>query len=80
MSKRNSEQTNLLRRSIFWLMVLLAVVGITYYYDQSLLKDGLDAITSSAATKELPIYCVQTDKPQVSLSFDAAWGNVRMRK
>lgn len=23
----------------------------------------------------LPIYCVQTDKPQVALTFDAAWGN-----
>ncbi len=22
----------------------------------------------------LPIYCVQTDKPQVAISFDAAWG------
>lgn len=25
--------------------------------------------------RELPIYCVKTDKPQVALSFDAAWGN-----
>ncbi|MCR5836563.1 MAG: polysaccharide deacetylase family protein [Lachnospiraceae bacterium] len=25
--------------------------------------------------KELPIYCVKTEKPQVALSFDAAWGN-----
>lgn len=25
--------------------------------------------------RELPIYCVQTEKPQVALSFDAAWGN-----
>lgn len=25
--------------------------------------------------RELPIYCVQTDKPQAALSFDAAWGN-----
>ncbi|MBQ4346994.1 MAG: polysaccharide deacetylase family protein [Firmicutes bacterium] len=24
--------------------------------------------------RKLPIYCVQTDKPQVALSFDAAWG------
>ena len=23
----------------------------------------------------LPIYCVQTDKKQVAISFDAAWGN-----
>ena len=25
--------------------------------------------------RKLPIYCVDTDKPQVALSFDAAWGN-----
>lgn len=24
--------------------------------------------------RRLPIYCVQTEKPQVSVSFDAAWG------
>ena len=23
----------------------------------------------------LPIYCVQTDKKQIAISFDAAWGN-----
>ena len=80
MSKRNSEQTNLFRRSIFWLMILLAVVGITYSYEKSLFQDGIDIITSSASTKELPIYCVQTDQPQVELSFDADWGDGKMRK
>lgn len=25
--------------------------------------------------KELPIYCVKTDKPQIALTFDGAWGN-----
>lgn len=25
--------------------------------------------------KELPIYCVKTDKKQISLTFDGAWGN-----
>jgi peptidoglycan/xylan/chitin deacetylase (PgdA/CDA1 family) len=29
----------------------------------------------SAATRKLPIYCVQRDQKLVSLSFDAAWGN-----
>ena len=27
-----------------------------------------------AGKKALPIYCVQTDKKQISISFDAAWG------
>lgn len=34
--------------------------------------------TSSASLfrkKELPIYCVKTDKPQIALTFDGAWGN-----
>ena len=32
-------------------------------------------VTTSAATKKLPIYCVQRDDKCVSLTFDAAWGN-----
>lgn len=33
------------------------------------------AVSSTVGKRELPIYCVQTDKPQIALSFDAAWGN-----
>ncbi len=25
----------------------------------------------------LPIYCIETDKKQVAISFDAAWGNAK---
>lgn len=80
MSKRNSgnpksEQTKLFKRSILWLLVLLIVAGVTYSYEKNLFQDGWESITASVATKELPIYCVQTDKPQVAISFDAAWGN-----
>lgn len=25
--------------------------------------------------RHLPIYCVETDKKQIAISFDAAWGN-----
>lgn len=31
--------------------------------------------TSLFHEKELPIYCVKTDKPQIALTFDGAWGN-----
>ena len=34
----------------------------------------------SAASKELPIYCVKRDNKAVSLTFDAAWGDVRVRQ
>lgn len=32
-------------------------------------------VSTSAATKKVPIYCVQRDDRCVSLTFDAAWGN-----
>lgn len=32
--------------------------------------------TSLFREKELPIYCVKTDKKQIALTFDGAWGNV----
>ncbi len=31
--------------------------------------------TSLLREKELPIYCVKTDKKQIALTFDGAWGN-----
>lgn len=44
---------------------------------QGVVKVLPDSITvsSSVGGRELPIYCVETDKKQVALSFDAAWGN-----
>ncbi len=33
------------------------------------------SVSSKVGDRELPIYCVQTDKKQIALSFDAAWGN-----
>lgn len=36
---------------------------------------GIRDIPISAEIKKLPIYCVETDKKQVALTFDAAWGN-----
>lgn len=33
------------------------------------------AVGASAATRQLPIYCVQRDQKVLAISFDAAWGN-----
>ena len=38
------------------------------------------AVSASAAARQLPIYCVQRDQKMCSISFDAAWGDVRMRQ
>ena len=70
----------MLRRSILWLCVLTLIIGLTYYYDKTLFTDGWDSITTSSTKKELPIYCVKTDNPQVAISFDAAWGNEDTQK
>lgn len=32
-------------------------------------------VGTSAATRQLPIYCVQRDQKMAALTFDAAWGN-----
>ena len=44
---------------------------------QGLVRFVPDTITVSNSVdgRELPIYCVETDKKQIALSFDAAWGN-----
>lgn len=36
---------------------------------------GSITVSSSVNGRELPIYCVDTEKKQVALTFDAAWGN-----
>ncbi len=35
------------------------------------------AVTFAQNERKLPIYCVETDKKQVVISFDAAWGNTK---
>ncbi len=51
-------------------MLILIAAGI-------LCTPKIVSITTSGTvnSRELPIYCVETEKPQVALSFDAAWGN-----
>ena len=44
---------------------VLAVTGITI--------GSMSAFANN--DRRLPIYCVETDKKQVAISFDAAWGN-----
>ena len=52
---------------------ILATVALI----QGIVKVLPDSVTVSNTVngRELPIYCVQTEKPQIALSFDAAWGN-----
>lgn len=38
-------------------------------------KGAYGAVTASVTSKEIPIYCVDTDKKEIALTFDAAWGD-----
>ena len=57
-------------KSAAFLLVSVALIqGIARFLPESI------TVSSSVGGRELPIYCVETDKKQVALSFDAAWGN-----
>lgn len=52
------------------LSCLVLIVTSFHYFPQT-----IETFRSGINEKELPIYCVEKEKPQISLSFDAAWGN-----
>lgn len=47
---------------------LLILCGIVY-------TPRLLSAANSSNSRKLPIYCVETDNPQIAISFDSAWGN-----
>lgn len=55
--------------------IALLVTSVIVY------PDSAETLTHSIVKeKELPIYCVKQEKPLISISFDAAWGNEDTRK
>lgn len=56
--------------------VLIAglAAGTLYLFPSSI------SVSSNVNGRELPIYCVDTPKPQIALTFDAAWGNEDTQK
>lgn len=71
--KRKSFVQNILmqvaKSAAFALATIALIQGVV-----RVLPDSV-TVSSSVGGRELPIYCVETDKKQVALSFDAAWGN-----
>lgn len=57
------------RKSIL-LFAVAALIGISAKYAVENVR-----VSSNVNGRELPIYSVKTEKKQVALSFDAAWGN-----
>lgn len=58
---------------------LLAFAGLLVFSAVSILPDII-SVSNTVGGKELPIYCVETEKPQISISFDAACAGCSLRK
>ena len=54
---------------------LVTLCGLLFLAGSYYTKEQIVTVSNMQQQKELPVYCVQTEKPQVALSFDAAWGN-----
>ena len=54
------------KKQIMWCVSCLLAVVITVVGSVA---------TFANSDRRLPIYCVETDKKQIAISFDAAWGN-----
>ncbi len=51
-------------------LVLTGLLGIHYREQGTLIPT-----VAGGSSRQLPIYCVQTEEPKIALTFDAAWGN-----
>jgi len=55
----------------FLLLLCFAIISVSVHF----YKQDIITTSSTVGKRELPIYCVDTVKKQVALSFDAAWGD-----
>ena len=62
------------KSAAFLLAAVALIQGVARFLPDSI------TVSSSVGGRELPIYCVETEKKQVALSFDAAWGNDDTRR
>lgn len=76
-TKEERKKEAFLRNVVVQAVKSAAFVLATIALIQGIVRVLPDSITVSNTVggRELPIYCVETDKKQVALSFDAAWGN-----
>lgn len=62
------------RNKYIGVITLCIVVAVIF-----LVTSAPTAIQTAGSPRSLPIYSVQRDDKCVSLTFDAAWGDVRVR-
>ena len=58
------------REGVILLIFFVIAVLVSYFAPK-----GAKMAVANANERKLPIYCVQTDKKQIAITFDAAWGN-----
>ena len=58
--------------------VCLSSIAIAFTLSNNSTISSRQAMSSIISEKKLPIYCVDTDKPKIALSFDAAWGDITL--
>ena len=62
----------------FFTLSVILIASLAIVYSQKKMPADKSVMSNSLIhNKELPIYCVDTNKPVVALSFDAAWGAYR---
>lgn len=57
-------------------LVVLVLVIISIIYTQTTQYDVISVFLNTK--RELPIYSVETDEKKIAISFDAAWGAVKL--
>lgn len=65
------------QESLIWIQILALFVCILIAVH---LGDTAIAASSTYGNRELPIYSVDTEEKKIAISFDAAWGAVRLLK
>ena len=73
--KRESVKIFFIERKWWTAIACLCVAALMFY-----VVNYPAAVGASASARQLPIYCVQRDQKLVSISFDAAWGDVILRQ
>jgi polysaccharide deacetylase family sporulation protein PdaB len=56
-------------------LVILGAIAAILCIGYAVLQKTAVTTSGNASSRVLPIYCVDTSKPQIALTFDAAWGN-----
>ena len=56
--------------SILLPATVICILAVTIYFQMT---NGTISVSNTVNGKELPIYCVDTQEPKISISFDAAW-------